>query len=96
MKNLLIALALLLTATFAFAHAGHVHHLLGTVVSVSGDTVNVKTPDGRAAAFVVTAATVYKRGTADARRADMTPGTRVAVETTTDGKTAAVVKLPTR
>jgi uncharacterized protein DUF5666 len=89
----LTALLLLLIAATAFAHAGHVHKYLGTITAIHDDQVVIHTTDGKDVTFVVTTATAFKRGDADAKRADMTKGTRVSVELALDGKSATLVKL---
>jgi hypothetical protein len=93
-RRLAAAALILLASVTAFAHAGHHHKYLGTVTSIDGDRVAIRTTDEKDVTFVVTAETAYKRGDSDAKRADLGVGVRVAVEMATDGRTAAVVKLP--
>jgi hypothetical protein len=92
----LLPLLLLLAATTAFAHAGHHHKYLGTVTSIHDDEVAIHTTDGKDVIFIVTKETAFKRGDAEAGRADMTAGTRVSVELATDGRSAVLVKLPAK
>jgi len=94
MTRKLTFLLLLLAATTAFAHAGHVHKYLGTITSINGDEVVIHTTDAKDVTFVVTKATAFKRGEKDAPRADMAAGMRVSVQLATDGKSALVVKMP--
>ena len=95
MKQPLAALAFLLVAAAAFAHAGHVHTYMGTVSMVHDDgSFMMKTTDGKDIAVATSAATAYLRadGTT-ATRADLATGMRVVVKLTLDGKTAASVKM---
>ena len=92
MKKTIAPLFVFLLATAAFAHAGH-HHVFGTVKQLTGDTLQVHTKEGTDATISLTKATVYKRGDADAKRADLVPGVRVVIDMTTDGKSAEIVKI---
>lgn len=94
MKKTIASLFVLLLATAAFAHAGH-HHVFGTVKQLTGDALLVHTREGTDATIALTKATVYKRGDADAKRADLVPGARVVIDMTTDGKSAEIVKIGT-
>ena len=76
MKHSLVTVALLLIAVSAFAHAGHQHHLLGTVKSLSGETLVITTVEGKDVTVTLTNATAYERGS----REDLTDGRRVSVE----------------
>jgi len=92
MKKTILSLFVLLLATAAFAHAGH-HHVFGTVKHLTADALLVHTREGTDATIALTKATVYKRGDADATRADLVPGARVVIDMTTDGKSAEIVKI---
>jgi hypothetical protein len=92
MKKALTLLVSLALAAAAFAHAGH-HHLFGTVKSVSGDRLVVQDRGGKDATVMLTTATTYKRGDANATRADLAEGVRVVIDLSADGKTAEIVKL---
>jgi len=92
MKKTIASLFVLLLATAAFAHAGH-HHVYGTVKQLTADALLVHTREGTDATISLTKATLYKRGDADAKRADLVPGVRVIVDMTTDGKSAEIVKI---
>ena len=94
MRKTISILFALFVATAAFAHAGH-HHVFGTVKQLSGDALLVHTKEGTDATISLTKATVYKRGDADAKRADLVPGVRVVIDMTTDGKSAEIVKIGT-
>jgi hypothetical protein len=92
MKKTIVTLFLFLFAAAAFAHAGH-HHVFGSVKQVTADALLVHTREGADATISLTKATVYKRGDADATRADLVPGVRVVIDMTTDGKSAEIVKI---
>lgn len=92
MKKTIAALFAFFLAAGAFAHAGH-HHVFGTVKQLTGDALLVHTKEGTDATISLTKATVYKRGDADATRADLVPGVRVVIDMTTDGKSAEIVKI---
>ncbi|HEX3582435.1 MAG TPA: hypothetical protein VH087_11785 [Thermoanaerobaculia bacterium] len=92
MKKTMFAMLAFLLATSAFAHAGH-HHVFGTVKQLTGDALLVHTKEGADTTISLTKATVYKRGDADAKRADLVPGVRVVIDMTTDGKSAEIVKI---
>jgi hypothetical protein len=88
------SLALLLTGLPLFAHGGH-PHVMGTVVSFSGNTLVVKTAKGNTS-LAVTVATKYYYGTdtsRPARPADVKTGMRVVVHVGSNGK-AAEVHIP--
>lgn len=79
------------------AHEGHAHKLMGTVTAVHAEMkhVEMKTNDGKAAAFYVTDSTKYLKGKTPASLADLKPGTRVVVEAKQTGERmiASEVKL---
>jgi hypothetical protein len=89
----LCALALLLIATTAFAHAGHQHQFLGTVKSLTDAQLVITTTAGKDAEFVLTTATAVTRDGAPVARIELTSGRRVAVYVANDGKTAVSVKV---
>jgi hypothetical protein len=100
--KMVFAAVLALGASIAapvFAHEGHAHKLMGTVTAVHTDTshVEVKTADGKAADFYVTAETKYSSGGKAATVKDLTVGARVSVTTKMEGpKTFATeVKIGT-
>lgn len=95
MRKLAVVLALMVTpiaAAFLAAHEGHAHKLTGTVTAVHAEMnhVELKTKDGKTAAFYVTPATKYVRGARATAFADLAVGTRVVVTTKMeDNKTIA-------
>ena len=87
----LIAAAVCLAVPAAVrAHGGH-GHLMGTVKEVKADRLHVQTPEGKTVEVQLTDKTRYLRGTAEAKAADLTPGTRVVIDTEPrDGQTVAL------
>ena len=89
MKKTLAALALLLLAATAFAHAGHAHTYMGTVTMLHDDgSFMIKTTDGKDVTILTSPATTW-----DPARSDLAVGKRVVVKMTPDGKTASSVKM---
>ena len=86
---------LILTATSAFAHAGHVHTYMGTVTTLSGDSAfMLKTSDGKTVTVETSNATKFLHADGHAAtKADLAEGMRVVVKMSTDGKTALSVKM---
>jgi pyrimidine deaminase RibD-like protein len=77
----------MLGASVLRAHEGHAHKLVGTVTAVHAEMnhVELKTKDGKAAAFYVTAETKYLKGSAPAALSALVAGTRVVVTTRMEG-----------
>ncbi|MBK6407622.1 MAG: hypothetical protein IPF66_22965 [Holophagales bacterium] len=93
--SVLAALALTLSTGVASAHDGHAHGkeaILGTVAQVHGDHLEVADPDGKTVSVTLTSATTYLRGDSEAKKADLKPGVRVAVETA-DGKSGLEARI---
>lgn len=94
MKRLSLAVLLLFVATVAFAHAGHVHTLMGTVTMLHDDgSFMMKSTKDETWHIVVTGDTKFSHADDTvATRADMKVGSRVVVKAK-DGVTAVSVKL---
>ena len=75
---IVLAWALALPLSLA-AHPGHDHKLLGTVVSVTGQNVLIKTTDGKERTFQLTAVTKVLNGKLKGDARDIKPGMRVVV-----------------
>jgi hypothetical protein len=75
---IVLALALVWPAAIA-AHPGHDHKLMGTVVSVNGQTVLIKTTDGKERSFQLTAVTKVLNGKLKGDARDIKTGMRVVV-----------------
>ena|SRR2546428_2542082 len=86
---------LLLAATSAFAHAGHVHTYMGTVTMLQGDhTFMMKTTDGKTVTVQTSNRTKFLHADGHAAsKAELAVGMRVVVKMSTDGQTALSVKM---
>lgn len=96
MKRVAIfAILLLLTATFAFAHAGEVHTYLGTITTINADgSFVMKMTNGKDRTVFVSESTTYTDS--DGRKAEhsaLVAGIRVSARISKDGKTALNVKF---
>jgi hypothetical protein len=79
-RLVLAALALtMLTSALPLAHPGHDHKLMGTLISVDGTTLVVKTTEGKDLTVTVIPTTSFKRGKAKGALADLKVGLRVVV-----------------
>ena len=78
----LFALAgLVITSRLAQAHGGF-EHVMGTVTSVSDNTVSVKTTDGRDVQVRLDAKTAFLRGAQAVSKADLKVNDRVVIDVT--------------
>ena len=75
----MLVAALLLPAA-ARAHKGHVHKALGTVASIQGSQVAVKTTDGKAITVTLDPTTTVTRGKTKLDATALKVGTRVSVD----------------
>lgn len=85
----LIAIALLAAfpSLTAFAHEGHAHKVMGTVVSITSDQIEVTTPEGKKESLVLTAKTLFKKDKTAAAAKDVAVGARVVLSVVErDGK----------
>ncbi len=94
-RFLSIALVLLFISTFAFAHGGKSHNVMGTVTMVGADSIVVKATDGHVMTIHVTPDTKFSKAGKGAGLKNITAGTRVVIHTTEDGKNAVTVKIGT-
>jgi hypothetical protein len=74
-----IALAAVLVVP-ALAHEGHAHKVMGTVSSVEGNNVMVKTADGKTVMVMLDSKTVITRGTTKLDATAVKVGDRVVAE----------------
>ena len=90
-----ISLILVLAATIAFAHAGHIHNYMGTVTMLHGDgAFMMKTTDGKDLTIQTSAKTKWLHSDSHAaKRSELAVGQRVVVKMMTDGKTADTVTM---
>src|SRR5437870_5050318 len=92
-RCLSIAVVLLFISTFAFAHGGTSHNVMGTVTMVGADQIMVKATDGHEVTIHVTPETKFSKAGKAASLKNITAGTRVVIHTTEDGKDAVTVKI---
>jgi|APDOM4702015159_1054818.scaffolds.fasta_scaffold10293_3 hypothetical protein len=83
MNRLWLAVAALVVvlgaSSVAFAHDGHPHRFLGTLSSVHGNQLEVKTTDGKTAVFILDGKSVIQQGRAKADAKDLKVGERIVV-----------------
>ena len=64
----------------AAAHEGHAHKVLGTITAITGDRVEMKTPEGRMVTLTVNAKTTYARGKQKVDATALKVGERIVAE----------------
>ena len=81
MKNLILAAVILavLAPAATFAHPGHEHKLMGTITTIDGNKVSMKTTEGKDATFAVTPLTTFKNGKGKGAQSDLKVGLRIVV-----------------
>jgi hypothetical protein len=82
-KNWIVVIALagiLVVPTVARAHEGHAHKVMGTVSSVEGNNVMVKTADGKTVMVMLDKKTAITRGKTKLDAAAVKVGDRVVAE----------------
>jgi hypothetical protein len=82
MRKTAVVLSFVILPAFAgwlWAHAGHEHKALGTVVAVDASHLDVKTRDGKTLSVQVNAETKYVKAGAAATLADVKVSERVGV-----------------
>ena len=97
-KKWIVAVALagaLVIPVVARAHEGHAHKVMGTVSSVEGNHVMVKTADGKTVMIMLDSKTTITRGKTKLDATALKAGERVVVEGTETKEmvTAKTVKL---
>jgi len=77
------------------AHGGHAHKALGTISSIQGNQVEVKTTDGKVVALILDAKTTITRGKAKVDATALKVGERVSIDYMQEKNTnlAKAVKL---
>jgi hypothetical protein len=96
MKQLLaLSLFVLLAASSAFAHAGHIHTYIGSVTMLhGGGAFMMKTTDGKDLTIQSSTKTKWLHSDGHAAKAaELAVGQRVVVKMMIDGKTADTVKM---
>ena len=93
---LALAIALLLPVA-ALAHEGHVHKALGTVESINGEHVAIKTTDGKSLTVMLDKKTTVTRGKEKLDATALKVGERVSVDYMEQNKMmmAQAIKLGT-
>lgn len=89
--------AVLIAPGVAAAHEGHMHKALGTVASVDGPHVVIKTTDGKSLTVMLDKTTTVTRGKEKLDASAVKTGTRVSVDYMEENKMlmAHSVKLAT-
>ena len=102
MKGVLLAAFVVLALTFGsearvVAHEGHAHNALGTIVSVQGTRLEIKTTDGKAMTLTLPRTTPITRGKEKLAISALKVGERVSVDYREENKAfvAAAIKLGT-
>lgn len=85
LSALVLALALVAAPVTSLAHPGHDHKVMGTVMTIDGMKVVVKTTEGKEMPVEMLTTTVFKRDKAKGKQADLKVGQRVVVNVG-DGK----------
>ena len=73
---LVVALAL---PSVMLAHEGHPHRFLGTLTSVNGSQLEVKTTDGKTVVFTLDSTSVIQQGRAKADVKELKIGERIVI-----------------
>lgn len=76
-----LALALIMPVV-ARAHEGHTHKVMGTISSVQGNHLEVKTTDGKAVMVMLDAKTTITRGKTKLDATALKTGERVSIDAT--------------
>lgn len=80
-KALIIAVAIIgLVVRSTWAHEGHIHTIMGTVMARDAHSLQVKTPGGEVLSIAITDKTTVVRGKQKAAITDLQKGSRVVVE----------------
>jgi hypothetical protein len=100
MKSWIVAVVLLAALAFpatGLAHEGHTHKALGTITSVQGEHVGIKTNDGKTITVMLDQKTTVTRGKDKLDPSALKVGERVSVEYMESNKMmmAQAIKLGT-
>jgi len=82
-RHLTMTVLVMLMATTAprvWAHDGHTHTIMGTVVDRDAKALQVKTPGGEVLSMAITKDTTVVRGKSKATVSDVSKGVRVVVD----------------
>lgn len=93
MMRTVLALTLTLAlAPLVSAHEGHAHKIMGTVITVQANQLEVKGTDGKMSKLTVTDKTKVIHGTMAMKPADIRTGDRVVITATGGGKEPFVAR----
>jgi hypothetical protein len=100
MRNWLVASVVAMALAFpvaARAHEGHMHKALGTITSVEGEHVGIKTTDGKTLTVMLDKKTTVTRGKDKLDASALKVGERVSVDYMEENKMmmAHAIKLGT-
>jgi hypothetical protein len=92
-----VMIAVLALPIAARAHEGHMHKALGTIVSVQGEHVEIKTTDGKALTIMLDKKTTFTRGKEKLDARALKVGERISVDYMEENKMnmAHAIKLAT-
>jgi hypothetical protein len=98
--NWIVALALTAALVFpvvALAHEGHVHKALGTIATINGEHVEIKTTDGKNLTVMLDKKTTVTRGKEKLDATALKVGERISVDYMEQNKMmmAQAIKLST-
>jgi len=85
-------LALMALAGWGLAHEGHEHKVMGKVVTIDEEKIEVVSTDGKKVAGVLSSETKYLRDKTPAARTDVKVGERVVIVVVEDKHKAQNVK----
>jgi hypothetical protein len=100
MRNWTIAVVvavILAMPVAARAHEGHMHHALGTVATIDGEHIGIKTTDGKSITVMLDKKTTFTRGKDKLDASALKVGERVSVDYMEENKMnmAHAIKLGT-
>src|SRR6186713_2054572 len=100
MKNWIVAIVVmtaLVIPAIGRAHEGHLHKALGTIASVQGEHVQIKTTDGKTVTVMLDKETTVTRGKTKLDATALKVGERVSVDYMEENKMlmAHAIKLAT-
>ena len=81
----------------ARAHEGHIHHALGTVATIDGEHIGIKTTDGKSITVMLDKKTTFTRGKDKMDGSALKVGERASVDYVEENKMnmAHAIKLGT-
>jgi len=79
MKKLVVLASFIAAAVTGFGHEGHAHKVMGTVVSITAEQIEVSTADGKKETIALTKETVFKKEKALGTAKDVMVGMRVVL-----------------